>query len=187
MSQFDGRRFGFAACGDDVTIYELTRIIGADAIHVGDHVIIDDFVFIDGRAGMTIGDHVHIAGFVSIIGQGECVLHDFAGLAAGVRLVTGTDVMDGSGLTGPTVPVDLRSVHRGRIEVGRHAVVGTNAVILPDVTIGEGAIIGSGSVVTRDVPPWTIAVGTPARPVKDRPRDAIDRLEAELRERERQV
>ncbi len=181
MTNFSGERFPFAACGDDVTIYGHTQILGAEAMRVGSHVIVDDFVFIDGRAGLTIGDHVHIAGFVSIIGQGECVLGDFAGLAAGTRLVTGTDIMDGSGLTGPTIPDEFRSVHRGRIEIGRHAVVGTNSVVHPDVTIGDGAIIGSGSVVTRDIPAWSIALGAPARVVGQRDQANVERLEAELR------
>ncbi|MDO9355520.1 MAG: acyltransferase [Solirubrobacteraceae bacterium] len=180
MSAFSGKRFGFASCGRDVTIYELVRILGADAMHVGDHVIIDDFVFIDGRAGMTIGARVHIAGFVSIIGQGETVLGDFSFISAGSRLVTGTDAFDGSGLVGPSVPDDLRNVTRGRIEIGRHAGLGSNVVVHPDVVIGEGCVVGSGSVVTRSLPPWTVCVGSPARPVKDRPSERILALEADL-------
>lgn len=183
MSRFSGERFGFASCGQDVTVYELVRILGPEAMHVGDHVIIDDFVFIDGRAGMSIGSRVHIAGFVSIIGQGETVLGDFSFISAGSRLVTGSDAFDGSGLVGPTVPDDLRNPTRGRIELGRHAGLGSNVVVHPNVVIGEGCVVGSGSVVTMDLPPWTICVGTPARPVRERPRDRIDALEAELRER----
>jgi galactoside O-acetyltransferase len=44
--------------------------------------------------------------------------------------------------------------------------VGSNAVIMPGVRIGYGSVIGAGSIVTRDVPPMTIAVGAPARPVR---------------------
>lgn len=183
MSDFSGHRFPFASCGDDVTIYELTRILGPEAMHLGNHIVIDDFCFIDGRAGLTIGDYVHIAGFVSIAGQGELKLGDFSFLSAGSRLVTGSDAFDGTGLVGPTVPDDLRNVTRGRIELGKHAGLGTNAVVLPNVSIGEGTIVGAGAVVTKDLPPWTICVGTPARPVRDRPRDEILAREAELRRR----
>ena len=59
---FDGRRFGFRACGDDVVIYEWVRVIDPGRITVGSHVIVDDFVFIDGGQSLTIGSHVHIAG-----------------------------------------------------------------------------------------------------------------------------
>ena len=45
--------------------------------------------------------------------------------------------------------------------------VGMGSIIMPGVTIGEGAIIGAGSVVTRSIPAWTIAVGSPAKVIKE--------------------
>ena len=62
--------------------------------------------------------------------------------------------------------------------------MGANVVVHPNVTIGEGTIVGSQSLVTRDLPPWSICVGVPARVVRERPRDVIERFEAELREAE---
>jgi acetyltransferase-like isoleucine patch superfamily enzyme len=103
---------------------------------------------------------------------------DDAGIDTGTRIVTGTDLMDGSGLTGPTIPSDLRSVRRGSIHI---AVIGANTVVLPDVTIGEGAIVGAGAVVTKSLEPWTINVGQPARPVRDRPSAEVLAREATLR------
>lgn len=47
--------------------------------------------------------------------------------------------------------------------------IGANAVILPGVTIGRGSTIGAGAIVSRDVPPYSIAVGIPARVVKKLP------------------
>lgn len=44
--------------------------------------------------------------------------------------------------------------------------IGSNAVVLPGVRIGYGSVIGAGSVVTRDIPPMTVAVGTPCRVVR---------------------
>lgn len=49
--------------------------------------------------------------------------------------------------------------------------IGFNVIILPGVTIGRGAVVGAGSVVTRDVPPWSLAAGNPARIVKELPVD----------------
>jgi acetyltransferase-like isoleucine patch superfamily enzyme len=168
-----GGRFAFRACGDDVTIHEWVRILGADQTSVGSHVLVDDFVFIDGRAGIAVGSWVHISMFASIFGGGEAAIGDFVNIAAGARLITGTDLFDGSGLAGATIPDEFRSVERGRIVLGDHVMVSANAVVLPNVTIGEGAVIGAGSVVTQDVPPWTIAIGQPARPHRERPRERI--------------
>lgn len=44
--------------------------------------------------------------------------------------------------------------------------IGMKSIVMPGVTIGEGAIIGTGSIVTKDIPPYCVAVGSPAKPVK---------------------
>lgn len=64
------------------------------------------------------------------------------------------------------------------ITIGHDTWIGHGAVIMPGVTIGNGAIIGSNAVVTRDVPPYSIAVGVPAKVIKQRfPDDIADRME----------
>lgn len=52
------------------------------------------------------------------------------------------------------------------ITIGDDCWFGGNAIVLPGVTIGRGATIGAGSVVTRDIPPFTLAVGNPARVIR---------------------
>lgn len=54
----------------------------------------------------------------------------------------------------------------GEITIGAGAFVGAGAVVLPRLTIGEGAIVGAGAVVTKDVPPFTVVVGSPAKVLK---------------------
>ncbi|WP_061929472.1 DapH/DapD/GlmU-related protein [Aureimonas sp. AU22] len=55
-----------------------------------------------------------------------------------------------------------------RVEIGHDVWLGHAAVILPGVTIGTGAVVGAGAVVTRDVAPYTIVAGVPARPLRAR-------------------
>ena len=63
--------------------------------------------------------------------------------------------------------------------VGNDVWIGYEAVVLAGVTIGDGAIIGSRAVVTKDVPPYTIVGGIPAKPIRRRFDDAaIEKLEA---------
>ena len=54
----------------------------------------------------------------------------------------------------------------GKIEIGNNSFIGCRTVILPDVKIGDNCIIGAGSVVTKSIPPYSIAVGNPAKVVK---------------------
>lgn len=53
------------------------------------------------------------------------------------------------------------------IRLGRGCQIGMGTIIMPGVTIGEGAIIGARSVVTKDIPAWTIAVGSPCKVIKE--------------------
>ena len=56
---------------------------------------------------------------------------------------------------------------KGNTVIGNDVWIGRESIIMPGVTIGQGAIIGSGSVVTKDIPDWTIAVGSPAKVIKE--------------------
>jgi galactoside O-acetyltransferase len=170
----------FAEAGGDVKIYPLAKILGAETIRIGSHVIIDDFVFIGHHRQLIIGNHVHIASHTSITGGGLCILCDFSGLSSGVRIVTGSDDFGGGGLTNPTIPARYRAVERGRIVIGAHAIIGSNAVVFPNVTIGEGAAVSAGSVVNKNLDPWSIYAGAPARRVSARPREKILEAEAKL-------
>lgn len=54
----------------------------------------------------------------------------------------------------------------GKVKIKDGAHIGIGAIIMPGVTIGEGAVIGAGAVVTRDIPPYTVAMGVPAKVIK---------------------
>ena len=55
------------------------------------------------------------------------------------------------------------------VRIGTRAWIGPNVIILPGVTIGEGAVCAAGCVVTKDVEPFTVVAGVPAKKVNDRP------------------
>jgi acetyltransferase-like isoleucine patch superfamily enzyme len=59
-----------------------------------------------------------------------------------------------------------REYRLGRVEIGRDVLIGANATVLPGVKIGDGAMVAAGSVVTRDVPPYSLVAGVPARVVR---------------------
>ncbi len=169
------------SCGRGVRIFRGCRLVGPERITVGSYSQIDEGVWIFAGQGVSIGSHAHLAFGSSIFGGGRCVLNDFVGIGAGVRLVTGTDLTDGQGLTNPSIPDQYRCVRRGAIEIGAHAVVFTNSVILPDVIIGEGTVVAAGSLVHSNLAPWGIYAGNPLVQVGVRPKETILRLSEELR------
>lgn len=74
-------------------------------------------------------------------------------------------------------PIEEEIVSEGPICVGHDVWIGAGVHIVSGVSIGTGAIVGAGSVVTRDVPPYAIAVGSPAAPVRFRfDEEAVERL-----------
>ena len=172
--------YKFAAIGKDVRIYEPCAIIKPEVIVLKSNIIISEFSYIAGGLGLGIGNHIHIATHTSISGGGYCVLEDFSGISAGVRIITGSADIFGNGLTSPTLPKEFQSVKRSFVHLEKHALLFTNVVVHPGITIGEGAVIASGSIVTKDILPWSIYMGAPAKKIGDRPKNKILELEKKL-------
>lgn len=173
--------YPFRKIGEDVVIWPKAKIVSPEVISLGDSVLIDDFVLLMGGRDTSIGSFVHIASFTSITGGGALVMEDFSGLSSGVRIFTGNEDYDGGGLTNPTVPAPYRMPIRSFVHLRKHALIGSNSVILPGVTVNEGAAIGANSLVTRDCEPWTIYAGTPSRPLRPRKKEEILLMEKKLR------
>ena len=125
--------------GKDSIIYWRCRFFAPWGVHIGHNSIIGNDAFLDGRYGIFIGNNVNIAG--------EC------------RIYTAEH-----DISSPTFSSIGSSVH-----IEDYVYIGTRVVILPGVTVKEGAVLASGCVVTKDVPPWTMVGGVPARFIKDRP------------------
>ena len=159
--------------GIDVRISPQAILTHPKLVTIGDHVAIDHFVVIS--TALEMGDYIHIAPFCSIIGgkHSKLILRDFSGLSAGCRIVCGSDDYKGEGLTNPPVPIEYREVTNSIVTLEKFAVLGTNVVVHPGVTVGEGAVVGSCSLVTRDLEPWGIYLGVPAKRVGDRRKDKI--------------
>lgn len=167
--------------GKDVKIFPYAKIIHKNAnIKIDDFAQIDDFVFINAGKMCLIGKFTHIASFTSIFGGGEFILEDFAGLSSGCRIVTGSDDFSGGFLSNPTIPAKFKNVVLDRVVIKKHAIIGTNSVILPGVTVGEGATVGAGCVVNKDLEPWGIYIGSSAKKIGERDCESVLMRERQL-------
>lgn len=111
---------------------------------------------------LVIGDRVTATASLQVVAFSEVVIEDDVMFAANVFVADGTH----ASVTGD-VPYKYQGITLPEpIRIGRGAWIGQNAVILPGVTVGELAIVAANSVVNRDVPPRSVAAGSPARVIK---------------------
>jgi acetyltransferase-like isoleucine patch superfamily enzyme len=132
--------FGVEASFDPTT----SRITGYERLYIGRRVFIGSYAVLSAGATVSIGDDTEIGpGFTLMTGD-----HEFS--------ISGVSYAQTPGP--PNIP----------ITIGRNVWIGARVTVLKGVTIGDAAILGAGAVVTRDVPPFMIATGVPARPIRPR-------------------
>lgn len=136
-----GLRAVGAALGKDILIYHGFWVWYPWCLSIGNHTVVGDHVILDARGGIQIGESVNISSEVAIW-TGQ---HD---------------------LQSP----DFAYV-KSPVRIGNHAWLSFRSIILPGVTVGEGAVIAAGAVVTKDVPPYTVMAGIPAKPIGPRNKD----------------
>lgn len=136
------RRFFYRMAGIKIgkgsTIHTKARFYDPKNISIGEDSIIGEGVVLDGRDLLVIGSHVDIASEVMIYNSGH-------------------DVNDES-FTAKNSPVKIED----------YVFIGPRVIILAGVTVGRGAIVGAGAVVTKDVPPYAIVGGVPAKTIGER-------------------
>jgi acetyltransferase-like isoleucine patch superfamily enzyme len=169
--------YKFKKVGKNVQIGKNVYFRYPDLVEIGDNVIIDDFSYF--TTGLSIGNYVHIGPHCTCIGgrESKLIMKDFSGLSAACRIICGSDDYV-YGLTNPNIPIQFRGkVKSGDIVIGRHAVLGTNTIVHPLVQILDGVATGSFTLVTRDLAPWSVYTGIPAKKIKDRDKTTILELE----------
>src|SRR6478735_4706642 len=151
--------------GNDLQVGVGVVLKHPETMEFGDCVFIGAQTMIQGRfdGSCKIGNHVWI-GPQAYFDARNLVLEDYVGWGPGAKVL-------GSAHTGlpidePIIKTDL-VIKPVRVEAW--ADIGTGAVLLPGVTVGRGSIVGAGAVVTKDVPPFAIVAGVPAKFLRWRP------------------
>jgi galactoside O-acetyltransferase len=130
------------------------------AVHIGDRVYIGSDTTIISREKISIGNDVTMAWGITIYD------HNSHSLDWRQRIRVVDHFYKHYGTADCFEALDWTGVDRAPIVIGDRVWIGFGAVILKGVTIGEGAIIGARSVVSKDVAPYSVVAGNPARVVK---------------------
>ncbi len=124
--------------GKQSTLHTGIRVFDPRNIKIGQGTIIGYACFIDGRDNVTIGSHTDIASEVMIYSS-EHDIHS-----------------------------ETFSATLAPVTIGDYVFIGPRSIILAGVTIGDGAIVGAGAVVTKDIEPYAIVGGVPAKVIGER-------------------
>ena len=124
--------------------------------------------------GLKIGQHVTISQYTRVDGilPNLITFEDFTAIGVASNLITHTFIDRG----------DQHAVLYGPIRICKYARVGANVTITPGITIGEGSVVAAGSLVNKDVPPYTMVGGVPAKFIKQiDPESYKARIEKDVR------
>lgn len=117
-----------------------------------------------GRGRIQLGDRVYVGH--------DCILYGAGDLEIGSDVLLGPRVIltsQGHGFQARDITIREQPLMLAPVAVGNDVWIGAGAVVLPGIRIGQGAIVAAGAVVTRDVAPFQIVGGVPARVLSDRP------------------
>ena len=154
-----------ADLGPKVSVGRHVEIHYPSRVHIGQRATLEDDVWlklVSAKAQLVIGEYSFIGRGTEIDVSGSVEIGNFTLIAPRVfitdhnhNIALGKHIMNQGCSCRPVV-------------IGNDVWIGTNVVVLPGVTIGSGAVVGAGSVVTKSLPPNTVSVGVPARPIRDR-------------------
>jgi acetyltransferase-like isoleucine patch superfamily enzyme len=178
-SEKELKSIGFKSIGQNVLISNKTSIYNPQNISIGNNVRIDDYCVVSaGKEGIEIGNNVHIAVFCSLIGNGKIIFENFSGLSSRVSIYSSTDDYSGNFLTNPTVDKKYTNIISGQVRLGKHVIIGSGSIILPNVNIDDYSSVGALSLINKDVQKFKIVAGTPFKIIKERS-DKLIQLESE--------
>ena len=139
-----------AKIGKKTFLFRRVETLCPLGLKMGEYATVGWFTLLDCRGGVYIGNNVSIASYV--------------------KIVTGSHDIQSEKMQAVFKPIIIQD----------YAWICTGATILQGVTIGEGAVVAAGAVVTRDVPPYTVVGGVPAKEIGSRQRNLNYRPGTEL-------
>lgn len=155
-----------AACGAGCVFEEGALVFHPERVWIGAGVYVGHYAILKGyyQGEMRIGDGTWIGQQCFLHAAGSITIGANVGVGPAVRILTSTHAE-----AGRDVPILHSPLELAPVIVEDDADLGVGAIVLPGVTVGRGAQVGAGAVVTRDVPPYSVVAGNPARVLRERP------------------
>jgi len=161
-------KFKLKSCGRSFMFLSVD-FVNPQNITIGNNVVIRERSWLaalkheHGEGRISIGDNVHIARDVVLSSAFQIVVGNH------VTLGPRSMMMDNNhNFESPDISVMKQGLSGAPVTIGDYVWIGAHAIVLPGVTVGEGAIVGAGAVVTKDVPPFAIFGGVPAKLIGER-------------------
>ncbi|MEW6417030.1 MAG: DapH/DapD/GlmU-related protein [Nitrospirota bacterium] len=163
---FRGRSFISIGKGSFISKDVSIKTRGGNVV-IGENVLIRDGVRLQGGSEPApcciIGEYSSINHNSSILFSGGVFIGKYVMIGPNVVITSGGHRFDDI-----SIPMRFQECYFERIVIEDDVWIGALSVILPGIQIGKGAVVGAGSVVTRDVEPFSIVAGNPARVLNDR-------------------
>ena len=172
--------YKFKKIGKNVQIGRNVYFRYPGEVEIGDNVIIDDFCYF--TTSVKIGDYCHISPSCSVIGGKASYFEvgNYCGIAAGCRIICGSDdFLEGFWKCAHSHSVQTKC-QAAEVVIKNHVLIGSNTVILPNVTIAEGSAVGALSLVNKSTKEWYLHLGNPAKSMVPRNREEILAKEREF-------
>ena len=139
--------------------------------YVGKDVVFDDNVYINKPENLSIGDETFIGNGVFLNAYAPITIGRYCGIAAGCYLITWNhDVANKE--------IKLRDTDKvtSNIIIGNGVWLGYGAIVLPGIKLGDGCVVAAGAIVTKNVEPWVVVAGVPAKPIMRRTKSGLVRI-----------
>lgn len=123
------------------------------------------------KSPVKVGKGTYINGGIRIVGSAEIRIGKYCAIGSGVRIISSNHKLSLANLQvrfGQHYFSQNTDQGKGVVSIGNNVWIGDLAIILPGVQIGDGAVVGAGAVVTKNVEPFSIVVGNPAKRAKYR-------------------
>lgn len=158
----------YISIGDDVLIDDHVTLIarGPGGLSIGSHIHINDRVYLDTEREdgyINVHDHVYIGTGTTLFGHYGMEIGEHALLAQNITITPYSHIFED-----PDDYIINQGGHSRKVTIGKDSYLGMNVCVLYSADIGDGSVIGSGSVVVKPIPPYSVAVGNPAKVIRKR-------------------